>query len=187
MESNVDEEKKCLNIKYQTSSPLLAETMKTKNDKKVKEVHQLTVNFQPFKITHMINWKSSQIVYNAHDLLSIEPKGSKTLSSDDTIPKDLLDTRSFANNLTSANVLFNERPFWDLKEKISTGPQALSFDISIGNGESDEYSIFGLGERCEGKLSLDNTIQWEPYRLWTADHFDGGKPKCSTYGVSPII
>ena len=116
------------------------------------------MHFLPFKITHSINWRSSQITYNAHDLLSIEPKGSKSLSQTDPIPKDLLDSRSFAVNLNTANELFNERPFHDLMETIPTGPQAISFDIAIGNGESDEYSIFGLGERCENKISLDNTI-----------------------------
>lgn len=90
-------------------------------------------------------------------------------------------------NLNTATELFNERPFNDLEETIPTGPQAISFDISIGNGESDEYSIFGLGERCENKLSIENTIQWEPYRLWTADHYSKNRPKSSMYGISPII
>lgn len=47
--------------------------------------------------------------------------------------------------------------------------------------------MFGLGSRCENRMSLENTIDWEPYRLWCADHFDGSRPKSSMYGVSPII
>lgn len=74
-----------------------------------------------------------------------------------------------------------------MDEEIRSGPQAISFDISIGNGESDEYSVFGLGERCEGKLSLENTIQWEPYRLWTSDHYASDRPKSSMYGIAPIV
>lgn len=82
----------------------------------------MTVHLLPFKITHSINWRSSQITYNANDLLSIEPKGSKFLNEADPIPKDLLDSRSFAVNLTTANELFNERPFFDFNESIPTGP-----------------------------------------------------------------
>lgn len=103
------------------------------------------------------------------------------------IPKDLLDSRSFAINLNTANELFRDRPFGGIEEEIGSGPQALSFDIEIGNGESDEYAVFGLGSRCENRTSLENTIDWEPYRLWCADHFDGSRPKSSMYGVSPIV
>ena len=57
MQTSVDEENHCLNIMYQSFSPLLANTVKksygsVKNSDKIKEIHKLTVNFRPFKISH---------------------------------------------------------------------------------------------------------------------------------------
>lgn len=157
----INEKSHSFDVEYQTSTPLLRSTIEGSDDSlggSPKEIHKLTVNFKPFQIIHSINNRRSQIKYNANDLLSIEPKGSEVLKPQDPIPKNLLDSRSFASNLNTANELFNEDPFKGLLEDIPVGPQALSFDVQIGNGESDQYKIYGLGERCEGKLSLENTI-----------------------------
>jgi len=40
-----------------------------------------------------------------------------------------------------------------MKEKIESGPQAISLDFQIGS--SKDCKIFGLAERCKGKISLD--------------------------------
>ena len=47
--------------------------------------------------------------------------------------------------------------------------------------------MYGLAERCIGKITLENTIDWEPYRLWTADHYSGDLDRSSMYGVAPMI
>lgn len=69
----VDKDNNSLVISYASMSPVLACTIK--KSKEIKELHKLNIELQPFKITHIINGKDSQIVYNANGLLSIEPKG----------------------------------------------------------------------------------------------------------------
>ena len=47
--------------------------------------------------------------------------------------------------------------------------------------------LYGLAERCEGKIDLEKTIDWEPYRLWASDHFNSSLNRSSMYGVAPIL
>jgi hypothetical protein len=81
--------------------------------------------------------------------------------------------------------LTNEKTFIEMNETINNGPEAVSLDFSIQN--SDKTTIYGLGERCEGRTSLEDTTRWEPYRLWTADHYDENMPRSTMYGVAPMI
>lgn len=80
-----------------------------------------------------------------------------------------------------------EKPFNGLQEPIKSGAQALSLDIGIKNEYSEHFDLIGLAERCQGELSLEETLDGPPFRLWTADHFDHDRPRYSTYGVSPIL
>lgn len=97
--TTVDNDNNCLLISYASLSPVLAGTIK---NQPVKEFHKLYVELRPFKITHTINGKSSQIVYNANGLLSIEPKAQWSFENRaKPIERDLLDSRSFAMDLTS--------------------------------------------------------------------------------------
>ena len=57
----------------------------------------------------------------------------------------------------------------------------------IGNDKKESFKIYGLAERCKNKVSIDPSIETEPYRLWTADHFSKDFPNSSMYGVAPII
>ena len=63
----------------------------------------------------------------------------------------------------------------------------MSIDIGIKNDNQEKIDLLGLGERCQGEVSLGDTIDGAPYRLWTADQFDASRPRASTYGISPIL
>lgn len=103
------------------------------------------------------------------------------------LPNLLFDSRAYIIRLEKE--LTNEKPFKGFKEKIVSGPQALSLDFSVDNftEEGQKTYMYGLPERCTGKISLENTIDWEPYRLWTADHYSGDYDRSSMYGVVPMI
>lgn len=84
--------------------------------------------------------------------------------------------------------LTKERAFAGVTESIDTGAQAISLDFIIGNEEDEAYNIYGLAERCDGKIDLpEDTTEGDPYRMWTSDHFQADRPKSSMYGVAPII
>ena len=110
---------------------------------------------------------------NAFNLLSIEGKDQR------------FDSTAFV--IKDESELCNEVDFLKVKEPINTGTQALSFGVGVISKQDKETRLYGLAERCYGSISLPDTTDGSPYRLFTADHYSPDMPRQSMYGVVPLL
>ena len=95
--------------------------------------------------------------------------------------EDPYDSRQYGENFD----FWNEKEFVGLNEKIPRGPEAISIDFTVN--QAKESFIFGLPERPVGKTLLENTTDWDPYRVWNADHYDRHMDRHSMYGTVPMV
>ncbi len=84
------------------------------------------------------------LTLNSHNLLSIESKR-------ETAVKDKNDSTNFAEDESE---LFNEAKWNKLNEKILSGPQALSLDVSYPSGTS----LYGIPERINSFKLKDTSF-----------------------------
>lgn len=74
-------------------------------------------------------------------------------------------------------------PWNKLREKIPSGPQALSLDVTYPSSKVD---LYGIPERIN-TFQLKDTVKGEPYRLYNTDHFDDAYNFHTLYGTIPVV